>query len=375
MASPDVSPYVDLTVYDKSVQDVYDDGALDLQTKLPEWVPREGNTEVLLMSTLALQIAETIFSINRLPAGITEVLIKLFGITRDVGLQPVANLTFTVANDQGYTIPAGVRARLNLAGGLDPVIFTTNTELVIASGNTTGSVLATGDRYTDEANGTTSGTLLDYLESTFAVDSVEVTSISTDGRNPESDTDYFTRGTTRFTRLSDTLVLPKDFVAYALEDVTFQRALGIDNWDANIANTPGTIGGHVTVAVYGLNRLNTSNEKTALATEMGDLALANLVVHVIDPDITSVDVTTTVVALAGYDAATVTANITAALTDYLSPMTWEWGQTVRKNELIALVSNVAGVDYVDTMTVPASDVTLTGYAPLAQVGTLSITVN
>ena len=58
-------------------------------------------------------------------------------------------------------------------------------------------------------------------------------------------------------------------------------------------------------------------------------------------------------------------NIVDALDTYLSPDTWEWGGTVYRNELIALIDQVAGVDRVVSLTTPATDLALTGVAPLA----------
>lgn len=375
MPSPDASPYIDLTIYDRDPQTIFENAQLDLATNLPEWIPREGNIETLLLESLALIVSESVFSINRLPSALVEVLLQLFGITRNIGNPPQATLTFNVAVSTGVTIPAGTSCVLTLPGGVLPITFTTDIELEIASSFTTGTVTATGDRFTDEANNIANGTALALQDAVTYVDTVTWDGIVTPGAFPEADTDYFTRALQRFGRLSDTLVLPKHFVAFALENPIFVRAFAIDNWDANPADTPGTVGGHITLAVYGEGRLNTSDEKSDLVTAMQAITLANLVVHVIDPTITAVNVTATIQALPGFDAAVVSAAVTAALNAYLSPMTWGWGSTVRVYELIALINNIAGVDYVVSMTTPSSDVSLTGAAPLVEPGTYSLTVN
>lgn len=374
MPSPDATPYVDLTVYDKDEQDLYEDAELRLSTALPTWVPREGNTEVLLMETLAAQVAEGVYTINRLPSGIMEALLLLFGVERDSGSPPVATLTFTMVNTLGYTIAAGTEARLDLPGGLEPIVFTTTTDLVIAPGNSSGTVSATGDRFTDDANNIAANTALELLDSIIYVNSVVLTAITTGGSEPEDDDAYFTRGATRFSRLSDTLVLPRHFTAYALENASVIRATTLDNWDGS-GGAPGDDPGHVTVAVYGNGTTLSGPVKTALQTEMENLALTNLVVHVIDPTVTTVDVTATVRALPGYTQAEVQASVVAALNAYLDPVAWEWGTTVYRNELITLISNVEGVDRTESLTTPASDTALTGYATLVDAGTITITAN
>lgn len=374
MPSPDASAYIDLTIYDKEEQDLYEAAEANLQAALPTWIPREGNIEVLLLSAMAGIAAETVFAINRLPSGILEALLKLFGVERDDGSAPVADLTFTMVNNIGYTIPAGTEARLELAGGLDPVVFTTQTDLVIAAGQTSGTTSAVGDRFTDDANNTVSGTTLELMDSIIYVETVEMDAVTTGGTDPEDDTAYFTRGTTRFSRLSDTLVLPRHFTAYALEWPGVYRANTLDNWDGS-GGAPGDDPGHVTVAVYGNAGTISGGEKTALQTAMSNLSLVNLQVHVIDPTVTTVNVTATVKALSGYTSGTVQANVVAALQNYLDPSTWAWGTTVRYNELIATMSAVEGVDYVASLTTPASDTALSGHATLVDAGTLTITVS
>lgn len=373
MPSPDATPYIDLTLFDLDPQSIYDAAVLNLQTSLAEWTPREGNIEVLLLEALSLQVSESVGAVNRLPSGIIEALLQLFGIDRDNGSAPVASLTFTMANTLGYTIAAGTEARVTLSGGLLPVIFATTIDLVIPPGSGSGSVSAIGDRFTAEANNVPNGTVLELMDSLLYVESVTLASVTTGGTEPEDDTEYFTRGTTRFSRLSDTLILPRHFTAYALEQTNIERAYTIDNWDS-VGGAPGDDPGHVTVAVYGNGATLSGGAKTALQTAMADLAAVNLQIHVIDPTITAVNVTAAVVAKAGFDTSVVDTAVTAAVTAYLNPMTWGWGGTVRRFELASLMDQVEGVDYVNTITTPAADVTLTGYAPLASAGTINITV-
>lgn len=373
MPSPDASQYIDLTVYDLDQQDVFEKAETELLTNLPDWTPREGNIEVLLLEAMAGQMAEGIFAINRLPSGIMEALLQLYGIDRDTGSPPIANLTFTMVNTSGSTIPAGTEVELTLSGGLEPVIFTTNIDLVIAPGNSSGTVAATGDRFTADANNTPAATAVTLQDSLIYVDTVTLT-ITTGGSDPEDDTDYFTRGTTRFSRLTETLVLPRHFQSYALEQTYVERATVLDNWDGS-GGAPGDDPGHVTVAVYGNGSLVSGGNKTALQTAMDALSLANLTIHVIDPTITTINVTTTVKALPGFVSATVQANVVAALQAYLNPMTWEWSTTVWKNELITVVSTAEGVDYCVSMGTPASDTALSGYATLVTYGTLNVTVS
>jgi uncharacterized phage protein gp47/JayE len=272
-----------------------------------------------------------------------------------------------VSDTAGHTLPAGMRAALPLGAGSDPVVFTTTAQLVIPAGSTSGTVAATGDRATVEANGFAAGVGLDLLDAVTFVERVVLGSAVTGGTDEEDDTAWFTRGVTRFSRLVETLVLPAHFTAAALERAELvSRATSIDNYDPGQAGAVGTHAGHVTVAVYGLGGVLTAAQREALRLQFDLQAQANLAVHVIDPTITDVTVTAQVVARPGYSLAQVETNVRAALTAYLSPEAWPWAGTVYRNELIALIDGVDGVLRVATLTAPNADLALPGVAPLAR---------
>lgn len=373
MPSPDVSPYVSLALFDLTPQSIYDNAVNNLVVDLPDWVPREGNVEVVLLENLSLMLSEGIFTVNRLPSAITEILAKLFGITRDAGAPPTCTLEFTMVNNAGYTIPAGTRVILPVQVGQVTITFSTNVDLVIAPGNLTGQVLATGDIFTALANGT-NNTLVNMLESSLYVDQVEIVVAVADGRAPESDLDYFSRATTKFSRLNDTLVTPSDFRARTLEQdqSIYYRAEVYDNWDGS-GGGPGSDPGHVTIAVYGPSGTVSSPNKTALQTLLAAQAASMLSVHVIDPTVTTVAVTSQIVVESGFVSADVIQAVEDRLTEYLNTDTWPWGDTVYRNELISVIDQVPGVKRVNTLTTPATDTVLSGVANLVTVGTLTIT--
>jgi uncharacterized phage protein gp47/JayE len=375
MTSPDLTPYLDLRVYDRDTQDVVDAALQDLQSKLPGWVPREDNTEVMLIEALSLEVSESIFAINRIPGAIMTILMQFMGITRDEGAPPVASITVTAADTLGYTIPEGTRWNLALSGGLDPVVFTNAEAVDINNGDLAATFDVVGNRYTDEANGVIAGTPLELLDAVSFIESTVLAGSVTDGRDPETDNAWATRGVARLSRLTDTLAVPKHFTMAALEYPYVERATTLDIYNSDAGSgAPGDHPGHVSVAVYGPGRLLTTDEKNAIKDDFEGRSLANLMIHVMDPTITDVDVSVTVQRFANYSDDDTTTAITQALTNYLNPATWPWAGTVRWNELIALISNLPQVDYVTTLTTPATDFALSGYAPLANVGTVTVTV-
>lgn len=278
-ANEDIPGYLDLSLYDADEQELVDRALLDAAIKLPEWQPREGNTEVVLIEALALVVAELVYAINRAPVTALEGLLALYGFPRDPGTPPTASAQFTLADMLGHTIPAGTTVRVVVASTGEEVDFTTNVDLVIPAASNTGVVAITGEENTVSANGTAAGAAV---------------------------------------------------------------AAGV---------------------------------KTEVETSLEAQCLAALDVVIIDPTVTAVNITAAVIALPDADPAVVETAIETALTDYLNPATWDWSSWVFRNELITLISNVAGVDRVVDLDVPASDLELPGAAPLASPGVFTITVS
>ncbi len=370
MAAPDVTPYVDLTLTDVDAQTIADRALADAVSKFPEWQPREGNTEVALIEALALEVEEVTFAVNRLPGAVLEVLLRLYGLTRDAGAPATATVTFTLSDQLAHTIPAGTRLLLDLGPDSDGVELATDADLVIPAGVTTGAqrtTAVTATVNTVDGDGTVAGTALEVLDAVPYVDSAVLGSVLTGAREPEDGAAFLERGASRLQRLVTTLVLPEQFTAAALEEAYVGRAFTVDRYDPGQVPPTGR-NGHVTVvASTTTGQPIAAGDKVTLETKLEAAALAALDVHIADPTITTVDVDVTVTRDGTRTAAQVQADTLAALDALLTPASWPFGSTVYRNELIALVDRVAGVDRVVTLTLNGgtADVTLTGVGPLA----------
>lgn len=369
-ASPDLTDYVDLTLYDVDAATIVARAIVAAATKLPGWVPREGNTEVVLIEAVAHEVMEAVYAINRVPGAVTIALLRLFGIERSDGVAPVATVQFTViVSLADQTIEAGTVVRLDVGGEYGSINFSTDAELVIAAGLTTGTVAVTGDRMVDVANGTPAATALVPVTSVYFMEAAELGTAVADGENPEDDTTFLNRGIQRLRRLSSVLVFPEHFEAAALEEGA-TRATALNKYDPAVGPAVGDNPGHVTVAVLGAGgALMSAPAKAALLLVLQGLAQVDLTVHVADPTITNVAVDATVVRLAGYTDQEVQDALDEALGAYLDPLIWAWGGTVYLNEVIALMDGVAGVDRVVEGTVTlngvAASLAIAGVAPLA----------
>ena len=378
-SSPDYVPFIDLALHDKSPSDVLAAGVATLRARRTDWVPEPTNVEYALMEAMAVEIAETLFTLNRLPRTMMMILLERFGVVRDPGATPSVDVEFTAVDDTGYVVPAGTEVSLPLdtndyETNSDYMSFYTNLDLTIVGGTTTGTVTASAERYTTVANGIAPGVRVDVIDALSGIETAKTASVVAGGLSPETDQALLERGTQRLQRLVDTLVIPQNFTQAALEDPRVFRALTLDNYDPTGEGDPGDNPGHVTIVVYGDDGPLSAGDKTALFDDLDPRTAANLILHIIDPTVTAVDVTVTVAALPTYTPEAVQASVEDALDQYLSPTFWPWAGVVRRNEIIALADQVPGVDYVDTLTTPASDVTLTGNATLVTPGTITVNI-
>lgn len=369
--SPDQSRYTSMTLYDRDPYGLVSRALVDAGAKLPGWTPRVGALEFVMIEALAQIVSEEIYAINRVPDGIAEVLIGNFGIARGQGAPPKATVTFKLADNLGHEIPAGTVIRLPQAG-LDPIDFATDVAVVVPVGSNSVTASVTGTTNTVNANGVPANSILSVVTPVAYVDLVTLASVPSGGADPETAEEWRDRAITRLGRLTDSLVLPKHFSARALEAPEVGRAITRDNWNVDV----GAVG-HVTVAVadVGGNAL-TALAMAALQADMDAAAFGAISVHVAPPTYNAVTVTSNVVALSGYVVADVQQAAADALDDYLSPSSWSWNGVVRKNEIIALLDGVDGVDYVVDVSLNggASDLVLTGAFPLVRSGTHSVAV-
>lgn len=192
MASPDFSPYIDLTIYDKAPGDVYYDAISYAQTvALPEFNPRAGSIEDALLQAFSYATSELVGSINRVPNGLMEGILNLYGFERVQSLSSRITIAVEMYSDSGTTIPAGALFSHEIDG--ETLFFATVLDLVINSGDTTGSVeaecLTTGT-----IAEISTGTVLTPISGVAGVVSALSSGTMTQGQDEETDISYFTRG-------------------------------------------------------------------------------------------------------------------------------------------------------------------------------------
>ena len=132
MGSPDVTPYVDLTLFDASSQQIFLDSIDYARVALPEFAPQEGSIETVLLQAMALETQESIYAINRLPGAVIEVLLRLLDVERNTGTSATTIVKFNGSTTANFDIPLGTRLYYQESSTSDVLLLET-TELVSAS--------------------------------------------------------------------------------------------------------------------------------------------------------------------------------------------------------------------------------------------------
>lgn len=150
MSSPDVSRYVDLTLLDPSSQTIYKRALDYVRIAFPEFEPREGTMEVVLLQAMALQIQQLVVAINRLPSAITEVLLKLLDVERVDGASATAVMKFTGVSTSSFTVPVGTRLYYVFSPSTTPILLETTATVVATHSKPILTISQTGTTVTVE---------------------------------------------------------------------------------------------------------------------------------------------------------------------------------------------------------------------------------
>ena len=295
------------------------------------------------MEALALMVSESIYSINRLPDTIAEILFKLYGITRSTGAFPTFTATFTVQDHTStVTIPQGLGSFTTLVTGKSMLSSPLIRQLTLPPGQAPATGTFTGNLRTARYNNIASGTAFTIISPLYFLQSVVTSTTISGGSGAEADAAYFDRAALGFARLSEALILPAHFSNYALEKTYVTTAKTVDLYNAP-SGTAGSDNGHVALFVFGDNAYVSSSNKTTLLDEIDDRCIASVTPTVNDPDnLAVVGVHTTVVRTASSTSANTEVAVQNALNGYYATSTWPWSKTLRWTDLVSLIENAAG---------------------------------
>lgn len=351
--------------------DLVDAAVTRMASILPEWVPRAGNTEMVLLESMAVMLGPLIMSLQIAPTVMVESYMALQGVLRDDGRKATLTLDLIVSpTAQEKIIPSGTRFRIDVDGSGNTVDVLTTDTVIIAAEDTRGYVPAEAELPGIDLNGLPDSTPVAAVDALPFVESIITSDEVTPGADPEEDESFLARASAHMARQNSTLVNPLNFQYAVAGQLDVGRALVLNNY--NPATPSVEAAGHVTVVatnVVGnpLLEVRTNELKTWLAAQ----ALASLTIHVIPPTYTHVDLAVTVRKSASAEASDVEIAVEEALRGAVGFRTWDWSNTLTGYRLVSLLSQVTGV--VEVITVPA-DINLPGDAPMPIVDNVTVTV-
>ena len=375
MVSPDWTQYVDLTPFDSTVTAILEESLTQARALLPEWTPRVGQIETTLLEATAFQTANLANAANRLPGSTVETLLKLHGVSRSNGVKATATVAFTFSDNYGHTIPA-----LTPVGYFGPAgstfVYLLDADATVASGSTslTGVAVtaqAVGTGYNTPSNGSSLQTLsvVPYVSTTV------LDSKPTGGLNAETDAEFFTRAVTILKSYSTVMVTEEQIQAYILANYTGTvyraKAYNLRRYaDRNMVTGGGSHTGYVLVSVAGENvngYPRSVEDATITASNVSDITTAitskiatGLTIEIHNAELIGIGITCEVYKTTSAASGTVNSVVQTALETYLDADAWSWERVVRVNEVISLLDNVAGVDYVKAVTLSLPEESVVG---------------
>lgn len=356
-----------VAVDDRDPQEIFDAMLALAETRLPQWQPRNGALETVIMEACAVGMADLIYAANRVLGSLAEGVVNLYGVARDEGTPAVGTVRLTLTGSQTTVVGEGT---LFLLDSADATLIATET--VTVTGTTVDVAVATTTTG-GYLNAVVAGTACDPL---ISVPHLAACALLTDlngGSDAETDEAFLARAATRLARVTSSLVTPTHFTAYALEQPWVKRAVAVDQYDHDGGNDPGDDDGFLTVYVYGAGAQITADQLAALQADMQAQSASILTMTVEHATPVPVAVTAAVTAAAGYD----TTELDAAIADALAAV-WSWqasgfGADVSPLDVQAVIESVPGVDAVTSLTAPAGPVTV-NFDEFAVLGTITLTI-
>lgn len=358
--------YLGLNIDDRDPQAIFDAALARFIELAPDAQPRNGSVETMLLEAFSVAASDVIYALNRFPSTAVEGILALYGVPRFAGSPAEGVITLTLDGSRDLTVEAGQRLS-------DPTTGLILTVTTTTSGTAVSSLVipCQTEDPGGAGNAITVGSAIDLLDAIPYVTAAQVTTAFSGGSDPESDTAYIDRAATVLARVTSSLVLPSHFIAYLLQDPRVSRATAIDLFEPG--GTPGSDLGYLTTYTYGRGAQLSSATREELRAAMQAICSAMVTVYVEEADIVTQNIALTVHALPGYSTAAVSSAVSAALSTWMSPDTWQWGRDIFTTEIIDVAADVTGVDYVTSVTTPSATVTLSENE-LAKAGTITVTV-
>jgi hypothetical protein len=253
------STYLGVSVDDRDPQAIFDSMLALAESRLPQWEPKNGALETVLMEATATGMADLVYAANRVLGALVEGVINLYGVTRDEGTPATGTVRLTLTGSPTTVIDEGTLFRIEDA---DSMLVATET--VTVTGGTLDVAVATTDTG-GYLNAIVAGTACDPVVAVPHLANCVLLTDLNGGSDAMDDLAFLTKASTTFSRVTSALVTAPSFAAYALEQSYVKRAVAVDQYDHDGGNAPGDDDGFLTVYVYGNGAAISADEKSELA--------------------------------------------------------------------------------------------------------------
>jgi hypothetical protein len=343
----------------------------------PEWEPSEGNLDWQLIAAFAEKAA----AIQESVTDVLRTVFRYYG--SELAGVPVIDATAAtgtilvtpIDTAAGYVVREGETFRFTSPDTGGAVGFQALHDVPLTNTETPVPVVAL------EAGAAGSGFTGDAGHDLAYVTSARLAAPTKGGQDAEDDDTYLARLKAELALSSPRPILADDYAVLAGRMPEVAAAIAIDNYNGQTYDLEGVLA----VAVKnGSGLVVSTGTRSALQTMYDAEKLPGLVVYVIDPTWTPIDVTFAITAWArDFDPDTVRQAAADAVRGYLSPATWgqpDYGETarwvletrVRYLEVAQVIQSVEGVRYVDSLSIGSpsvateanGDLILPGAAPL-----------
>lgn len=389
----------DLTAEDMAAS-VYD----ALQGRWPDWTPNDANLETWLIDAFTRLMAETATLSQRVALSIFQ----RFGAVI-IGIPPIlpapaqVSSTWTLPDNAGYAIEAGTEVIIARTGD-ERYAFSVVSDVVVAPGDVAtaaGEVLLQAQQAGADQNDIDSTTVPELLTANSLLygSVIALTEDTHSGDDGETETEYTNRLVGELRLMAPRPILPRDFEAFARRHPDVYRVVAVDGWDPDTDTLDNErFVGLVAIEADG-DDLN-AGAKTEITDDLEARREVNFRCPFGSPTYNTIWVTTIVRAYVGFATADVDAAVTAAIESFLASANWgvtphgdtdtNWlnATVLRYKDLVTVVENVPGVNYVESLyvddaTAPDAadvvDIALTGRVPLTRPATtgtgVGVTVN
>lgn len=218
MASPDFREYIDLTINDLQPEEIYDSSKEYAIASLPEFDPRTGTVEDAMLQAMAYVSGTVTGAINRLPNGLLEGLMRLFGFFRRESTFATGTVVLTAIDDAGLTIPAGTQLAYNEVNDETTIvhIFETATPVTIDIGDFDSTAVQIVASEAGVKPVIADGEFLTILSPIGRLLEAQFTGSLVQGETTESDLSFFNRASTFLASLSTSIATSEQATNFVL---------------------------------------------------------------------------------------------------------------------------------------------------------------